>query len=314
MKKKATYRIRNWKDYNRSLRLRGSLTFWVSQELIDNWIVLEQSGERGRSVQYSAAAIIAMASVKFVFQQAGRQTGGLLASIFELLKVDLPVPDHSTLSRRMAGVEVGLPLKAAKSARHLVIDSTGLKVYGEGEWKVRTHGASKRRTWRKLHLGIDAATGEVVVAAASENSVSDGEMLPGMIEAVEGAIAQVSADGAYDRWKVYQALAERGVKRVAIPPRKDAKIRQHGNSKKERLRRDENLRSIRKHGRPKWKREMNYHQRSLAETGMFRFKTIFTDKLQSRKQENQFQEMIIKSAALNRMTHLGMPDSYKVTI
>lgn len=314
MKKKATYRIRNWRDYNRSLRLRGSLTFWISQELIDNWIVLEQSGGRGRSVQYSAAAMIAMASLKFVFQQAGRQTGGLLASIFELLKVDLPVPDHSTLSRRMAGVEVGLPLKVNKSARHLVIDSTGLKVFGEGEWKVRTHGASKRRTWRKLHLCIDAATGEVIVAGASENSVSDGEMLPEMIKAVEGEIEQVSADGAYDRRKVYQVLEEREIKRAAIPPRQNAKIWQHGNSRKERLIRDENLRLIRKHGRPKWKREANYHQRSLAETGVFRFKTIFTDKLQSRKQENQFQEMIIKCAALNRMTHLGMPDSYKVTI
>ena len=312
--KKAKYRIRNWTDYNRSLRMRGSLTFWISQEIIDTWIVSEQSGERGRSVQYSAAAIIAMASIKFVFRQAGRQTCGLVGSIFELLKVDLAVPDHSTVSRRMAGVEVGLPLKASGSARHLVIDSTGLKVYGEGEWKVRTHGASKRRTWRKLHLCLDAATGEVVVAGASENSVSDGELLPEMIEAVEDEIEQVSADGADDGRKVYAAFDERKIKPVAIAPRKDAKIWQHGNSRKERLIRDENLRLIRKKGRAKWKRESNYHQRSLAETGVYRFKTIFTDKLQSRKQENQFQEMIIKCAALNRMTHLGMPDSYKVTI
>ncbi len=312
MKKKTKYRIRNWSDYNRSLRNRGSLTFWISQELIDNWNEAEQTGERGRSPRYSESAMLAMASLKFVFHQAGRQTCGLVASIFRLLKVDLSVPDHSTLSRRMAGIEVGLPVKTSESARYLVIDSTGLKVYGEGEWKVRAHGVSKRRTWRKLHLCLDAGSGEVVVVAASENSVSDGEMFPEMLRLVEGEVEQISADGSYDRRRVYAALNEKGVRRAAIPPRKGARIWQHGNARKERLIRDENLRAVRKKGRAKWKQEANYHRRSLAETGVFRFKTVFTDKLQSRKQDNQFQEMIIKCAALNRMTHLGMPESYKV--
>lgn len=312
MKKKIKYRIRNWSDYNRSLRERGSLTFWISEELLANWIEQEKTGQRGRSAQYTEAAILAMASLKFVFHQAGRQTCGLVASVFRLLKVDLPVPEHSTLSRRMAEMEVGLEVKTNPQPRHLVIDSTGLKVYGEGEWKVRTHGVSKRRTWRKLHLCIDAGSGEVIVAAASENSVSDCAVFPEMLRAVEDEIEQISADGSYDRRKVYAALNEREIKRAAIPPRKGAKIWQHGNSRKERLIRDENLRAVRKKGRRPWKREANYHQRSLAETGVFRFKTIFTDKLQSRKQDNQFQEMIIKCAVLNRMTHLGMPDSYKV--
>ena len=223
MKKKTKYRVRNWSDYNRSLSNRGSLTFWISEQLLANWMTVEKTGTRGRSVQYSAAAIQAMASLKFVFHQAGRQTSGLLESIFRLLKVQLPVPDHSTLSRRMAGIEVGLPIKAAAGGRHLVIDSTGLKVYGEGEWKVRTHGASKRRTWRKLHLCLDAATGEVIVVVATENSVSDCAMFPEILVAVEGEIKQVSADGSYDRRKVYAALNERRVKRAAIPPRKGAR-------------------------------------------------------------------------------------------
>ncbi len=312
MKKKTKYRIRNWSDYNRSLRNRGSLTFWISDELIENWYEAEQTGQRGRSPRYSESAMLAMASLKFVFHQAGRQTCGLVASIFRLLKVDLSVPDHSTVSRRMAGMEVGLPLLPSRRARHLVIDSSGLKVYGEGEWKVRSHGASKRRTWRKLHLCLDAATGEVVVAAASENSVSDCALFAEIVRAVSGEIEQISCDGSYDRRKVYAALEEKGVGRAAIPPRRGARIWQHGNSSKERLIRDENLRAVRRKGRAKWKREANYHRRSLAETGVFRFKTIFSDKLQSRKQENQFQEMIIKCAALNRMTHLGMPESYKV--
>ncbi len=314
MKNKAKYRIRNWSNYNRSLVNRGSLTFWIAEDLLANWVEREKTGMRGASPRYSKAAIVAMASLKFVFHQAGRQTCGLVASMFGLLKVRLPVPDHSTVSRRMAGVEVGLPVKHSAKPRHLVIDSTGLKVYGEGEWKVRTHGVSKRRTWRKLHLCIDAATGEIMVAAASENSVSDCQMFPEILRAIgeEEAIEQISADGSYDRRKVYDALNQGAVKRAAIPPRRGAKIWQHGNSRKERLIRDENLRAVRKKGRPKWKREANYHRRSLAETGVFRFKTIFTDKLQSRNQDNQFQEMIIKCAVLNRMTHLGMPDSYKV--
>jgi hypothetical protein len=314
MKKKHHYRNRNWSDYNRSLRKRGSLTFWISQDLIDKWLEEELTGERGSSPTYTDAAMRAMASVKFVFHQAGRQTSGLVASIFRLMGVALPVPDHSTISRRMSGIEVELPLKPSTKARHIVCDSTGLKVYGEGEWKVRTHGVSKRRTWRKLHLAVDETTNEIIVAGASGNDVSDGEMFVGMIEQTNEEIEQVSPDGAYDQKKVYQAIETKKIARASIPPQKNAKIWHHGNRKGKKLLRDENLRHIRRTGRKKWKQESNYHRRSLAETAMFRFKTIFGDKLQSRKQANQFQEMHIKSAILNQMTHLGMPESYKVEI
>lgn len=314
MKKKTRYRLRNWSDYNRSLEQRGSLTLWISAEAIKTWLVREKTGERGASLSYSNLAIETMAMVKAVFGQAGRQTAGLVKSLFELMHLELPVPDHSTVSRRLAEIEVGLPVKSASQPRHLVIDSTGVKVFGEGEWKVRTHGASKRRTWRKLHLCVDAATHEIIVAATTENSVSDSQMLPEILAAVEAEIEQISADGSYDRRKVYDAINQRGIKRAAIPPRKGARIWQHGNSGKQRLIRDENLRAVRKKGRAKWKRESNYHRRSLSETAVFRYKTIFTDKLQSRKTDNQFQEMIIKCACLNRMTHLGMPESYKVEV
>lgn len=312
MKKKSQYRIRNWSDYNRSLKQRGSLTFWISQDLIDNWLEEELTGERGSSPTYTDEAIQAIASIKFVFHQAGRQACGLVESLFEIMRVDLPVPDHSTVSRRLAGLEVQLPLVSSKKARHIVCDSTGLKVYGEGEWKVRTHGISKRRTWRKLHLQVDETTHEIIVSGASGNNVSDDEMFVEMIGEMEEEIEQVSTDGAYDRKKVYQALEKKKIKRAAIPPQKNAKIWKHGNTTGKKLMRDENLRHIRRTGRKKWKRESKYHRRSIAETAMFRYKTIFTDKLRSRKQENQFQEMHIKSAILNRMTHLGMPDSYKV--
>ena len=197
-------------------------------------------------------------------------------------------------------------------ARHLVIDSTCVKVYGEGEWKVRMHGISKRRTWRKLHLCVDEKTNEIIAAAATENSVADCQVFPDLIAAIEGEIEQISGDGSYDRKGVYQVIKERRISKAAIPPRKNARIWQHGNSKDERFIRDENLRAVRKKGRKGWKEEIGYHRRSLSETAVFRYKTIFSEKLRSRKIENQFNEMAIKCAALNRMTHLGMPESYKV--
>jgi hypothetical protein len=312
-KTKPKYRIRNWTDYNRSLEQRGSLTVWISDDALENWLLTEKTGNRGASKSYSDLAIQTLATLKAVFHQAGRQIVGFVKSIFKLMKIDLPIPDHSTLSRRLEVLPVELTVKAANSARHIVVDSTGVKVYGEGEWKVRTHGISKRRTWRKLHLCVDEKTHEIIAAAATENSVSDCQAFPALLDAIEEEIEQISADGSYDKRSVYQAIRERGIRRAAIPPRKNARIWQHGNSKEERLLRDENLRAIRKRGRKRWKEDANYHRRSLSETAVFRFKTIFTDKLQSRKIENQFGEMFIKCEALNRMTHLGMPEGYKVT-
>jgi hypothetical protein len=313
MKKKTTYHLRNWTDYNRSLEKRGSLTVWISDETVQNWLLKEKTSERGATKHYSDLAIQTMAMMKAVFHQAGRQTTGLMKSLFELMKIDLPVPDHSTVSRRLSDVAISLKVNSRNEPRHIVVDSTGVKVYGEGEWKVRTHGISKRRTWRKLHLCVDEKTHEIIAAAATENSVADCQAFPELLAAIDDSIEQISADGSYDRRRVYQAIREREIPQAAIPPRKNAKIWQHGNTRQERLIRDENLRAVRKKGRKRWKEEIGYHRRSLAETTVFRFKTIFSEKLKSRKIENQFNEMAIKCAALNRMTHLGMPVSYKVT-
>lgn len=311
MKNKATYRIRNWTEYDTSLRRRGSLTFWISQDLLENWTTKEKTGAPGASPTYTDAAIETLAVVKYLFRPASRQAEGLLASIFEMMKVSLPVPDHTTLSRRLARLRVRLPVKAAGGARHVVCDSTGVKIYGEGEWKVRQHGVSKRRTWRKLHVCVDEESLEILVAGGSSNSVSDGEMLPLMLAEVRGEVRQVSADGIYDQRKCYEAINGKRA-RAAIPPRRGARIWQHGNTKAERLARDENLRSIRKDGRKVWKQGCGYHRRSLAETTVFRYKMTFSDRLHSRKVKNQFNEMFIKCAALNRMVHLGRPRSYKV--
>jgi hypothetical protein len=278
---------------------------------VEQWVVEELSGKPGASVFYSDLAMQTMATLKAIYRLAGRQCQGFLESMFELMGIDLPVPDHSTLSRRLGQLSIELPVLPKEGARHVVVDSTGVKVYGEGEWKTRQHGVSKRRTWRKLHLGVDEATGEILGAVATTNDFHDGEVLNDVLQAIDEPIEQVSTDGAYDHRHCYDEIAAKGAKAV-IPPRKDAVIWQHGNRKGKPHQRDENLRSIRKHGRKRWKQDSGYHRRSIAETTMFRFKTIFGGNLSARQFGNQAVELFIKCTALNRMIPIAKPDSYEV--
>jgi IS5 family transposase len=208
---------------------------------------------------------------------------------------------------------VELPVVPKTKAVHVVVDSTGIKVDGEGEWKVRKHGTSKRRTWRKLHLGVDEATGEILAAVVSTNDVADCEVLPDILDGIEQEIEQVSGDGGYDTLDCYDAITARGAAST-IPPRRNAKIRQHGNCKTPPHPRDQNLRQVRQVGRKRWKQQSGYHRRSLSETTMFRLKTIFGSRLQRRKFGNQAVELFLQCAALNRMIQLCKPDSYKVEI
>lgn len=184
-------------------------------------------------------------------------------------------------------------------------------MYGEGEWKVRTHGVGKRRTWRKLHLGVDEESGEILGAVVTTNDVADCEVLADILEQIDHSIEQVSGDGGYDTFDCYDTIAQRGAK-PTIPPRSNAKIQQHTNSETQSHPRDENLRRVSQVGRKQWKQESGYHRRSLSETAIFRLKTIFGGKLRRRFFDNQAVELFLQCAALNRMIQLGKPDSYKV--
>ena len=310
MKKKTPYRIRNWPAYNAALIGRGSLTLWVDEAAIGSWRYTGPT-QRGAQYHYTDAAISCVLTLRAVYHLALRAAEGLARSVFELLEVALPVPSYSTLSRRAAALPVALGARPRSTSLHLVIDSSGFKVYGEGEWTVRQHGWSKRRTWRKLHLGVDEATGEMVAAVASEAGVADEDALPDLLQQVPGEIRQVSTDGAYDKRSCYDALAERGATAV-IPPRRDAKIWQHGTCAGAPWQREENLRTIRRKGRRRWKQEAGYHRRSLAETTFFRCKTLFGPTLRARAFPQQATELFLTVAALNRMTHLGMPESYRL--
>ena len=268
--------------------------------------------QRGSQFDYSDQAILVMLTVKEVFHLTNRGVEGFVRSLFQMLNINLPVPDHSTLSKRGKELKVKLP-KKTKPSLNIVLDSTGLKIYGEGEWKVRMHGVSKRRTWLKLHVGANPEDGEIQAVLLTTNSVSDDQAVEGLLDQIEATLLACAADGAYDKRKVYNCLnAHSPNVNILIPPRKNARIWKHGNTQAERLKRDENLRSIRKHGRKAWKKNSGYHVRSLAETTMFRLKTIFAAELSARLLETQTTQAFVRCAALNRMTHLGMPQSYKV--
>jgi hypothetical protein len=213
------YRIRNWSEYNAGLKQRGSLTFWVEESVLAVWLVEDLSGKPGASIFYSDLAIMTMATLKAVYRLAGRQCQGFVESVFELMDIELPVPDHSTVSRRLAQLSVELPVVPKAEARHVVVDSTGVKVYGEGEWKTRQHGVSKRRTWRKLHQGVDEATGEILAAVATTNDYHDGEVLADVLDGIQSPLKQVTTDGAYDHRHCYDEIEAKGAKAV-IPPRK----------------------------------------------------------------------------------------------
>jgi hypothetical protein len=310
-RQKATYRVRNWATYNESLVQRGSITFWISEEVIAGWQPeAEGPRQRGGLVQYSDRAIECLLMIRAVFKLPLRATEGFGRSVLPLLGVE-QVPDYTTLCKRGKDLAVELP-HTAQGPLHVLVDSTGLKVYGEGEWKVRQHGYSKRRTWRKLHLGVDNATQHIQAVVLTTAGVEDAAAGRELLEDTKAPIEQVSGDGAYDKRKFYDACADQDIAHIAVPPRRNARIWQHGNSSKPPLPRDENLRRIRKGGRKKWKRESGYHRRSLAETAVFRFKTIFGDTRRSRTWSRQITEVRVKCAALNRMTQLGMPDSYQV--
>ena len=330
--------VDNWDEYNDALVDRGRLTVWISEEAIEEWKA-DREPQQGAQWIFTDRAIETCLQIKMVYGLGLRETEGFVESLFDLMGLeDLPVPDYTTLSKRQGDLNVDLPTSSKSSPMHLVIDSTGLKVYGEGEWKQRIHGKQKRRTWRKLHLGVDSDTGEIRAVSLTDNTSHDGSQVGPLLEETlsdtseadtsgvntseadpseadpsEADLDAVGADGAYDTWDVYSAITDRGARPV-IPPQKNAKIRKHGNCSGPPLPRDEAIRYIRGHGRKKWKRVSGYHRRSLAETAVYRFKQLMGRFVEARRWENERTEVRLKAKALNKMTRLGMPETSKTAV
>lgn len=303
---KKSYKITNWRKYNESLVQRGSITFWFSDDVIDQWEHANEESKVGRPFVYSDTAIESLLVLRELFRLPYRQTEGLGRSLTQLMQVDVEIPDYTSLAKRAAKLEIALDVSHRQGSVDVVVDSTGLKVFGDGEWKTRKHGTSKRRTWQKLHLAVNPETQEIEAEVLTENNGHDADQVDELIEQVDAPIDAFYGDGAYDQWKVYDRLAAVATKAI-IPPRKNAKIKQHGNSNQPPLERDEAIRGIRDVGRKQWKQEVGYHRRSLAETAMFRMKCCFGAILKNRKLENQKIESRVRCKILNRFTQLGLP-------
>lgn len=308
---KVKYKPRSWAEYNKSLIQRGSLSLWINEKILEHWCSTE-TGQRGSPKQYSDLAIKSLLELKYLFNLTLRATEGFIQSLFNLLDINLPVPSYTTLSRRLRQLDVQLNLPLQTEPIALAIDSSGLKVYGEGEWKVRTHGYSKRRTWRKFHLGVDVSDQIIRAVTVTSNDFKDNEVFDETISQIKGPISDILGDGAYDSKNCYSTCAKQNITPI-FPPRDGAVIHQHGNCKKEPLPRDQAVRNIRVLGKKEWKKKVNYHRRSLAETAMYRFKKLFTSELKSRVFLNQAKEIFLKCNILNQFNGLGLARSVACT-
>ena len=290
----------NWSLYNKSLVNRGQITLWFPADIFKIWYA-KRSSEQGCQQIYSERAIETLNTLRFVFGLKLRSTEGFVRSLAKLVGLDIEIPNYTTLCRRLQKLSVKLQKKlSSKKSLHIVIDSTGLKVYGEGEWKVRQHGYSKRRIWKKLQLAVDESNSQIKSVVLSDNSFKDNELFEDLLTGVDDRINQVSADGAYDSRSCYNICKDKGIKLV-VPPRKDAVIERHGNCHDPPLLRDTHIREIKKIGRKKWKEKHKYHRRSVSETAMYRLKTVLGDKLASREFQRQANEVFIKCKILNQM-------------
>ncbi|QDU88416.1 Transposase DDE domain protein [Pirellulimonas nuda] len=304
--RKLAYKVTNWRDYNESLVRRGDITFWFDDAVIDAWEHENDRKKVGRPFLYSDVAVETLLMIRELFRLPYRQTEGFGRALAKLMQAEVAIPDYTSLQKRAAKLGVLIDLRATTGPIEVVVDSTGLKVYGEGEWKVKKHGVGKRRTWRKVHLAVDPATHTIVAQVVTGADTHDGDAVEPLLEQVEAEVQTFYGDGAYDQWKVRNYLQGESIHQV-IPPRKNAKIKQHGNASAEPLERDECLRQIRRDGKKAWKESIGYHRRSLAETAMFRFKTNFGDRLKNRTLPNQATEVALRCKLLNVFITFGMP-------
>lgn len=309
-----SYRIKNWSQYNKSLIQRGSINFWFSEESIKKWKSTSHTGEKGRPQEYSDDAILCALLIRIVYHLPLRAVEGLLRSLAELLKLNIKIPSYTQICRRAKDLKKVLKKLSGKHPTDIVFDSTGLKVYGEGEWKVKQHGASKRRTWRKLHLGVDPDSKEIIVGDLTTNGVGSGDAQTGkkMIKRVPKGVKKIFGDGAYDGIEFRQEAENSGAEAIVPPPR-DAVI--HPNTADPAIKkRNDAILEINGLGgddraRKLWKIMKGYHRRSLAETTMYRIKQLTGAHLRSREWERQCVEGYVKYLVVNKMTKLGMPNS-----
>jgi len=310
-KEKDKYRVTNWSKYNKSLKDRGDITLWIDKSAISAWYY-KGPDQQGSQYVYSDVCIETLLQLKAVFRLAYRQLEGFASSLVKLMDFDVEIPSYTQICRRSEELSVNIEAPKSNAPLFLVVDSTGLKVYGEGEWKTRKHGISKRRTWSKLHLGVDEKTGFIHAQTLTGNGKGDGDaqQVKPLLEQVESPVDRFSGDGAYDTFEIWELLKKKNIKGI-IPPQENALYWVDKFDRLLDLDRNIILEDIELTTRKDWKKASNYHRRSLSETAMMRFKTIFGATLYSRTLEKQKTESAIKIKCLNKMTAIGMPVSEK---
>jgi Transposase DDE domain len=302
-------KVTNWAEYDAALRQRGSVTVWFTDAAIAAWRA-ERRTTRGGQPSYSALAITTALTLRAVFRLALRQTEGLIGSIIRLLGLDLAVPDHSTLSRRAETLPLPRP-RSSSMPVHLLVDSTGLRLCGPGEWLAEKHGARMRRSWRKLHLGADADTGEIIAADLTSNETDDGSQVGPLLDQVTRPVASFTGDGAFDRDDVYDEVAERHPEAaVIVPPRSSAVLSETAETAP--TQRDKHLQLIAERGRMGWQKASGYNWRALVEADISRYKRVIGDALRSRTGARQKTEVAVAVSVLNRMLELGRPESVRI--
>jgi len=308
---KQKHKVMNWRAYDASLRQRGSLTVWFTDEAIESWRAPPRTTPGGQP-WYSPLAILTALTLRAVFRLALRQAEGLIGSIIHLLGLTLAVPDHTTLCRRAETLEVPRPQpRRDGEPLHLLVDSTGLKLCGAGRWLVEKHGTKTRRSWRKLHIALDADTGQIVTATLTTKEVDDGAEVGPLLDQVAATVASFTADGAYDQEGVSAVIAERCPDAaIIVPPRSTAVPSEAAETAP--TQRDHHTRSIAEHGRAAWQKASGYTKRARAEAAIGRFKQVIGDGLRSRTDRRRATEVDVAVHALNRMLELGRPISVRV--
>ena len=303
----ARYRTTNWSSYTASLCKRGSLLIWLDKEM--TWLA-PPGGSPDRPAVFSDAAIQFCLTIKVLFKLPLRQTTGMVASLLKMADLDWAVPDYTTLCRRQKTLAVQIPYRRAEGPLNLLVDSTGIKFLGDGEWQARKHGVQGRRQWRKVRLAMDSATSDIRAVEFTSSSDGDSPVLPDLLDQIpEGEdIGTVTADGAYDTRRCHTAVIDREA--TAIIP-----IRKNGRPWKEdcpaAIARNETLRATRYYGRAFWKRWTGYHVRSRIEAKMRCLKT-FGERIAARDPDRQTAEIQIRIALMNRFSALGAAEIVRV--
>ena len=311
-KYKKKYRVGSWREYERGLRARGDVTVWFDEEALSTWTP-PPTRCRGGQRRYSNLAILTALTLRLLFHLPLRQTEGFVASLLRLMSLDLNAPDHTTLSRRNRDVLLPALSRDDDGPIHLIVDSTGLKIHGAGEWCARKHRkANERGGWRKLHIGVDD-DGYVVAEVLTDNTVDDADTFPELLGQIDAPLRRFTGDGAYDKRSVYQAVGEAGgtAVEVVVPPRRPATASPKATGPWEQ--RNQHIERIAEIGRRGWQKETGYRQQARVEGTFLRYKRIFGGSLRAKGFEAQKREAMVGCTVLNKMLALGKAQSSPVS-